>query len=157
MNFLMVFDFTQFWLDGRPGNEYFWICHKISGHLTPMTPLGVHPQWFETTWNRYRRFLLLWLGNLVKLVFRSILLVKNWSFAKLLSLICLSFSFVRKKSWGNERISFSENPAPTSLTNYGMPVSFFVLLIVKLSWLSSHQTNWSLILCLVKTVLLGLK
>ena len=60
MNFLMVFDFTQFWLDGRPGNEYFWISHKISGHLTPMTPLGVHPQWFETTWNRYKRFLLLW-------------------------------------------------------------------------------------------------
>ena len=59
MNFLMVFDFTQFWLDGRPGNEYFWISHKISGHLTPMTPLGVHPQWFETTWNRYERFLLL--------------------------------------------------------------------------------------------------
>ena len=44
MNFLMVFDFTQFWLDGRPGNEYFRISHKISGHLTPMTPLGVHPQ-----------------------------------------------------------------------------------------------------------------
>ena len=59
MNFLMVFDFTQFWLDGRPGNEYFWISHKISGHLTPMAPLGVHPQWFETTWNIYERFLLL--------------------------------------------------------------------------------------------------
>ena len=60
MNFLMVFDFTQFWLDGRPGNEYFWISHKIFGHLTPLTPLGVHPQWFETTWNRFERFLLLW-------------------------------------------------------------------------------------------------
>ena len=60
MNFLMVFDFTEFWLDGRPGNEYFWISNKISGHLTPMTPLGVHQQWFETTWNRYKRFLLLW-------------------------------------------------------------------------------------------------
>ena len=39
----MVFDFTQLWLDGWPGNEYFWISHKIFGHLTPMTPLGVHP------------------------------------------------------------------------------------------------------------------
>ena len=63
MNFLMVFDFTQFWLDGRPGNEYFWISHKISGLLTPLTPLGVHPQLFKTTvWNRYERFLLLWYG-----------------------------------------------------------------------------------------------
>ena len=60
MNFLTVFDFTQFWLDGRPGNEYFWISQKNSGHLTPMTLLGVHPQWFETNWNRYKRFLLLW-------------------------------------------------------------------------------------------------
>ena len=41
---LMVFDFTQFWLDGRPGNDYFQISHKISGLLTPLTPLGVHPQ-----------------------------------------------------------------------------------------------------------------
>ena len=48
MHFLMVFDFTQFWLDGRPGNEYFWITHKISDLLTPLTPLGVRPQWFET-------------------------------------------------------------------------------------------------------------
>ena len=39
------FDFTQFWLNGRPGNEYFIISHKISGLLTP---LRVHPQWFET-------------------------------------------------------------------------------------------------------------
>ena len=60
MNFLMFFDFTQFWLDGRPGNEYFWISHKISDHLTPMAPLDVHPEWFETAWNRYKRFLLLW-------------------------------------------------------------------------------------------------
>ena len=60
MHFLMVFDFTQLWLDGRPGNEYFWIYHKISGLLKPQTPLGVHPQWFETTvWNRYEWFLLL--------------------------------------------------------------------------------------------------
>ena len=49
MLFLMVFDSTQFWLDGRPGNEYFWIFHKISGLLTPPTPLSVYPQWFETT------------------------------------------------------------------------------------------------------------
>ena len=60
MNFLMVVDFNQFWLDGRPGNEYFWISQKISGLLTP---LGVHPQWFETTvWNRFEQFLLLWGG-----------------------------------------------------------------------------------------------
>ena len=61
MHFLMVFDFTQFWLDGWPGNEYFWISHKISGLLTPLTPLGVHPQLFKiAVWNRYERFLLLW-------------------------------------------------------------------------------------------------
>ena len=60
-NWQMVFDFTQFWLDGRPGNDYFWISHKISGLLTSLTPLGVHPQWFETTvWNRYEWFLQLW-------------------------------------------------------------------------------------------------
>ena len=41
----MVFDFNQFWLEGRPGNEYFWISHKISGLLTPLTPMGVYPQW----------------------------------------------------------------------------------------------------------------
>ena len=51
MFFLMVFDFTQFWLDGRPGNEYLWISHKISGLLTPLTLLGVYPQWFETALN----------------------------------------------------------------------------------------------------------
>ena len=43
MHFSMVFDFTQFWLDGWPGNEYFLISHKISGLLTPLSPLGVHP------------------------------------------------------------------------------------------------------------------
>ena len=48
MQFLMVFDFTQFWLDGRPGNEYFWISHKISDLLTTLTHLGVRSQWFET-------------------------------------------------------------------------------------------------------------
>ena len=52
MHFLMVFDFTQFWLDGRPGNEYFWIPHKISDLLIPLTPLGVRPQWFETYLSR---------------------------------------------------------------------------------------------------------
>ena len=31
------FDFTQFWLDGQPGNEYFRISHKISDLLTPLT------------------------------------------------------------------------------------------------------------------------
>ena len=40
----MVFDFTQFWLDGCPGNEYFLISHKMSDLLTPLTPLGVRPQ-----------------------------------------------------------------------------------------------------------------
>ena len=38
------FDFTQFWLNGRPGNYYFCISHTISDLLTPLTPLGVHPQ-----------------------------------------------------------------------------------------------------------------
>jgi hypothetical protein len=41
MYFLMVFDFTQIWLDGRPCNEYFYIPGLL-------TPLGVRPQWFET-------------------------------------------------------------------------------------------------------------
>ena len=45
MHFIMVFDFTHFWLNGRPGNEYFWLLHKISGLLTP---LGVRLQWFKT-------------------------------------------------------------------------------------------------------------
>ena len=59
MNFLMVFDFTQFWLDGRPGNEYFWISHKISGLLTPLTPLDLYPQCLlkiksETDWSNVR-------------------------------------------------------------------------------------------------------
>jgi len=58
--FMFFFYFTQFWLDGRPGNEYCWISHWISDLLTPLTPLGVYPQWFKTTvWNRYKRFLLL--------------------------------------------------------------------------------------------------
>ena len=35
-----VFNFTQFWLDGQPGNEYFLTPHKISGLLTPLAPLG---------------------------------------------------------------------------------------------------------------------
>ena len=58
---IMVFDFTQWWMDGRPGNEYFWnFPHKISDLLTPLTPLGVRPQWllivslkmkFETDWS----------------------------------------------------------------------------------------------------------
>ena len=39
MRFLMVFDFTQFWLDGQPGNEYFldfhpWVC--IRSDLKPL-------------------------------------------------------------------------------------------------------------------------
>ena len=46
--FHCFFDFTQFWLDGRPGNEYFCISHKISDLLTPLTPLIVHLQWFES-------------------------------------------------------------------------------------------------------------
>ena len=62
MNFLMVFDFNQFCLDGRPGNEYFWISHKISDLLTPLTPLGTHgcasAVFAENViWNRLKRFL----------------------------------------------------------------------------------------------------
>ena len=45
------FVFTQFWLDGRPGNEYFWNSQKIFDHLTPLTYLGLHPQWFEIDWS----------------------------------------------------------------------------------------------------------
>ena len=52
----IVVDFTQFWLDGRPGNEYFWISHKIFGLLTPLTPLDMYPQCLlkiksETDWS----------------------------------------------------------------------------------------------------------
>jgi hypothetical protein len=42
MHFIMNFDFTQFWLDSQPGNEYLRFSHKISDLLTPLTPLGVH-------------------------------------------------------------------------------------------------------------------
>ena len=57
----IVFDFTQFWLDGRPGNEYFWISYKISGLLTPLTPLDLYPQCLlkikpETDWSSVRMF-----------------------------------------------------------------------------------------------------
>ena len=49
----LFYYFTQFWLDGRPGNEHFSIFHKISDLLTPLTLLCVHLQWFETiVWNR---------------------------------------------------------------------------------------------------------
>ena len=44
MNFLTVFDFSQFWLDGRPGNKYFLISHKISDLLTSLRPLDLYPQ-----------------------------------------------------------------------------------------------------------------
>ena len=44
MHFSLVIDFPQLWLDGRPGDEYFLISHKISGLLIPLTPLGVHLQ-----------------------------------------------------------------------------------------------------------------
>ena len=45
MHFIIVFDLTQFWLDGQPGNEYFWIPYNISGLLTPLIRMGV-------LWNR---------------------------------------------------------------------------------------------------------
>ena len=90
MNFLIFFYFTQFWLDGRPGNEYFWISHKISGHLTPKTPLGVHPQWFKTTWNRYERFLLLCARLAV--VYLSICASHmKWLFSSTTGMICRSY------------------------------------------------------------------
>ena len=52
----------------------FWFYSNMAGWLTwqwvflnfsqisgLLTPLGMHPQWFETTiWNRYEWFLLLW-------------------------------------------------------------------------------------------------
>ena len=56
---IMVFDFTPWSVDGRPGNEYFSIPHKICDLMTPLTPLGVRPQClqmislkikFETDW-----------------------------------------------------------------------------------------------------------
>ena len=68
MHFIMVFDFTQFWLDGRPGNEYFSISNKICDLLTPLTPMGVHPQClqiislkmkFETDWSNSSQCVLL--------------------------------------------------------------------------------------------------
>ena len=88
MNFLSFFYFTQFWLDGRPGNEYFYISHKISDLLTS---LSVHLQWFETTvWNRYERFLLqcerIWL-DIKQLIKRKIWIV---SFVSRQSLILIN-------------------------------------------------------------------
>ena len=42
--------------------------HKNSDLLTPLTPLGVHPQWFETTvWNIFKQFLLLCLWGCSKM------------------------------------------------------------------------------------------
>ena len=96
MNFLMVLDLTQFWLDGWPGNEYFWISHKISGHLTPMTPLGVHAQWFETTWNRYEGFLLLCISVYSKrmCVLRECVRFFIWCIGK-----CVPFPFGRRDAF----------------------------------------------------------
>ena len=52
----MVFDFIQFWLDGWPGNEHFWISHKISD--TPDTPGGASVVFPENEiWNRLKQFL----------------------------------------------------------------------------------------------------
>ena len=55
---ITIFNFTQWWVDGWPGNECFWISHKISDLLTPLTPLSVRPQLiislkmkFETDWS----------------------------------------------------------------------------------------------------------
>ena len=58
MNFLMVFDFTQFWLDDRLGNVYFQISHKISdlsdssycvwSHITHYRPSQRRPPWPST-------------------------------------------------------------------------------------------------------------
>ena len=42
------------------------------------------------------------LGNLAKLVFCSILSIKNWIFEKLLGFFCLSYTYERK-IWENER------------------------------------------------------
>ena len=42
--------------------------HKNSDLWTPLTPLGVHPQWFETTvWNIFKQFLLLCLWGCSKM------------------------------------------------------------------------------------------
>ena len=56
-------------MDGRPDNECFWISHKISGPLTPLTSLGgVHPQCLlkmqsETDWSNSSQFANLRRGN----------------------------------------------------------------------------------------------
>ena len=46
--FIMVFNFTQFWVDGRPGNKFYCISYVVSNLLTPLGFLGWHQQWFET-------------------------------------------------------------------------------------------------------------
>ena len=38
-----------------------------------LTPLGVHPQWFEITWNRYERFLLLCMWEMKDILLTSAL------------------------------------------------------------------------------------
>ena len=39
----MVFDFTQCWVNDRPGNVYFLIPHNFSDLLTPLRPLDLYP------------------------------------------------------------------------------------------------------------------
>ena len=36
----MVFDFTQYWVDGQHGNVYFLISHILSNLLKPLRPLS---------------------------------------------------------------------------------------------------------------------
>ena len=47
-----------------------------------MTPLGVHPQWFETTWNRYERILLLCFEDVNEILLIKQLNLSNVFFQK---------------------------------------------------------------------------
>ena len=105
-----VFSFS--WLDWRPGAAYFWISHKISGLLTPLTPLDLYPQcllkinlkqikaippsvtWSHLTKGPYKRIpgqkyeLLIYLK--IRDFFEKIFLLHNWQ--KLYNFICTTKS-----------------------------------------------------------------
>ena len=54
----IVFEFTQWWLNGRPGNGWFWISHNFSDLVTPLRPLDLYPQCVlkmksETDWSNF--------------------------------------------------------------------------------------------------------
>ena len=54
---IVVFNFTQFWVGGWPGNTYFWISHIVCNLLASLGLLGLHPQCSAVVWNEFKQFL----------------------------------------------------------------------------------------------------